>query len=123
MAFATDQPEASDGSAWTSDQAASQQASRGRLLRLRRSMCRSSTRRARDVPGAPGSAIGYGQSRCFGREHAAIPGVLPQFVMRLESAELSFGQPRDEVGPRRRGGAVRDDQAGTVAELAGQCLD
>ena len=53
MAFATDQPEASDGSAWTSDQAASQQASQGRLLRLLRSTRSSSTRRARDVPAVP----------------------------------------------------------------------
>ncbi len=42
--------------------------------------------------------------------------------MRLESAQLSFIQPGDEVCPRRRGGAMRDDQAGTVAEFAGQCL-
>ena len=37
MALATAQPETSDGSAWTSDQAASQPVSRGRRVRLRRS--------------------------------------------------------------------------------------
>lgn len=82
VAFATAQPAASEGSAWTSDH--------------------------------PG---GYGR---FGREDRTVRRIPPEFVMRPERAQFPAVQPGDQVGPRRRCGAVRDDQAGAVACQVGK---